>query len=230
MKKNETLSDESYVHPEKKEYTKKEKFLNFMDYYKWWLVCGAIVLSIIVSIVVNALGIGVVKPDYQIACITETGLSEQTADELENTFAAFGEDLNGDGTVKVTINQYIMGSSVDPENEMYYSYAADVKLQADIISCDSYFFLTENPAKLQKQHQILADREGNLPDEFDFETADKAYKWSDCPAHNETELSEDAKKAVSKLYFGRRGFYDTSKVEYLSQYDAMWKKLMGGVF
>ncbi len=215
----------NYVHPEKRRYTKKEKILNFLYYYKWWLVLGAVVLVIIGQIMWSALGIGVIRPDYQIACVMSAGLSEDSVSELENAFAELGEDLNGDGRIKITINQYISGFPADPENEAYYEYASDIKLQADIINGDSYFFIMEDPKKLQKQHQILADADGCLAENSDFSIEGRAYLWNNVPALANMELSEETRSAVKGLYFGRRGYYDTSEEKYIQQNNDLWRRI-----
>ena len=65
---------------------------------------------------------------------------------------------------------------------------------------ESYFFLTDDPYNLQRAYLILANPDGSEPDEYDLETAGKAFRLADCPA-----LS-GADAAFSDLYLGRRWF------------------------
>ncbi len=221
-----TLVEETGFNPgEKREYTNKEKFLNFMHYYKWWILLGIVIIVILGQIIWNALGIGVTKPDYSIACISGYGLTEEAKNRLETEFAKFGEDLNGDGTVKVTINTYVTGAPEDPDSQIYYSYAGDVLIQADIIDNVSCFFLMEDPEKVQRQYQILADENGNLPDDDDYSAEGRAFLWSSVPALDNMDLPDEIKVQVKDLSLGRRGYYDVSEIEYIEQYGIMWEKL-----
>lgn len=223
-------TDENFVVDprRKREYTKKEKILNFLYYYKWWLVLGVLITVILFQIVSSALGFGVVKPDYCIACITGTGLSEEVQSELEKAFAELGEDLNGDGTVKVSVIQYLTGNPIDPENTAYYGYASEIKLQADIIGCDSFVFISEDPEDVQRRYQILADSAGNLPENNNYSAEGRAFLWSDSPALDAMELTEETRRAVSDLYVSRRGYADISKVPFYDKNNEFWQKLAAG--
>ena len=88
----------------KRELTPAEKRKNWWHYHKWHAATAVVLLSILGSIVWNALH--QVKPDYQIAYVGEYALPDDTAAALEAGFAALGEDLNGDGSVVVQLVQY----------------------------------------------------------------------------------------------------------------------------
>lgn len=181
-------------------YSRREKAANWLRYHWLWLVVGAVLLIFGCTILWNILGIGKVKPDYVFAYVGREPLSEEQAAAFEEAVAALGVDVNGDGRVKVTLNQYGTGRTGDAETALYYNQAADAKLLADITKGDSYFFLTDDAYRLQRSYGILANADGSEPDEFDFETADKTVKLSDCSA-----LS-DLDPAFSELVLGRRWF------------------------
>ena len=63
--------------PPPRELSKKEKILNFLDYYKWWLVAGAVGLVLLVNLIWTMLGIGKVRPDYIFAYVTDNKFSEE---------------------------------------------------------------------------------------------------------------------------------------------------------
>lgn len=125
--------------------TPAQKRKNWWDYHKWHVAAGAVLLAIAGSILWDALGIGEIKPDYQVAYVSTNALPEDTAAELEAGFAALGEDLNGDGQVVVRLNQYAVFNG-DAEA----AATAGVALMGDIVECESYFFLLEDPERFKR--------------------------------------------------------------------------------
>ena len=91
---------------EKVELTPAEKRKNWWHYHKWHVVIAVVLVGIGINLVCNALGIGQIRPDYQIAYVGGNTLPDDTATAIEAAFAALGEDLNGDGKVVVQLNQY----------------------------------------------------------------------------------------------------------------------------
>ena len=113
-------------------------------------------------------------------------------------------DVNGDGIVKVELRQYTTNRSGDAETVMYYNYAADTKLLADVTKGESYFFLTEDPKGIQRAYELFAKADGSPPEEGDREIADKVFAWSDCPVLAGLEVEQSS---LCNLYLGRRCFY-----------------------
>ena len=72
---------------------------NWLHYHWVYLVIAAVVLWVGISWLANALHWGETLPDYQIAYVGKNSLPEDTARAIENAFAQYGEDLNGDGVV-----------------------------------------------------------------------------------------------------------------------------------
>ena len=145
---------------EKIEYTKQEKLRNWWQYHKWWLLAGVLVLAAGADILVHMLGLGQVKPDYQVAYVASIPPGDEAAAALEAAMASLGEDCNGDGRITVQVHVYAdMSVSPDPD-AAHYAAAAQVRLMADMESCESYFFLCENPEAFQENYQILAREDG----------------------------------------------------------------------
>ena len=208
----------------KREWTKAEKRRNWLDYHKGWLAAGAVLVWILGSILWNALGIGRVRPDYMFAYVGETALDEQAAAAFEAQAAKLGTDKNGDGKVAVELRQYVTPRTGDKETAIRYEYAASVQLLADLEKKESYFFLTADPAGLQKGYQILANADGSAPDSRDFGIEGKAYAWQDCPGLRNMDLDQ---AAWSHLYLGRRCFYGEAAGNRQAE-DALWQTLMKG--
>lgn len=205
--------------------TRKEKLANWFYYYKWWIVVWVVLLYIIGSILWNALGIGQVKPDYIFAYIGGSGLSEECAASLETELASLGSDVNGDGRVSVELRQYITGYSGDVETAMYYNYASDVVLIADLTKAESYFFLVDDPAGIQKAYQIFAQPDGSPPPDGDSSVAGKVISWEDCPVLAGLKVDQ---AQMEGLWLGRRCFYDEKQAQSHKADDTLWHVITKG--
>lgn len=221
---------------EKVELTPGEKRKNWWHYHKWHVGLGVVLAGIAVSWICSALGIGQVRPDYQAAYVGENALPDDTAAAIEAAFASLGEDLNGDGKVVVRLNQYASASGTDPG----MAVAAEVKLMADIMECESYFFLLEDPEQFQVSYHSLRRLDGSLPEQGDY-AADGTYlAWADCPALAGAELGDfsyevlgetvtgSSEALVSGLSLARRGFWTEDTCAYPEGCDALWSKLTEG--
>lgn len=190
--------------------TKDEKRRNWWYYHKWHVVIAAVLALCAGSILWNALGIGKITPDYSIAYVGSTPLSEETAAALCSGFEALSPDLNGDGKVTVELQQYVNVNTGDSDT-LYYAQAAQVQLVADITECKSYFFLLEDPAGFQRATQALCNLDGSLPSDEDLTPDGKYFIWGDCPVLAGIELGA-AQETVSRLAFARRGFWTEKTV------------------
>lgn len=173
----------------------------------------------------RALGIGEIRPDYIFAYIGREPLPQDCAAALETELAELGEDINGDGRVAVELRQYATQRSGDAETALYYNYAADTLLLADITAGDSYYFLVEDPQGVQKAYQIFARADGTPPEDQDYDVADKVLSWSDCPTLGSLAVDQER---LSQLYIGRRCFFDDKRADVLPAYDAFWQLLTKG--
>lgn len=222
-----------------REYTTKEKLANWFYYNKLWVAVGIIILWVVGSMLWNILGIGQVEPDYRFAYVGRLRLPEDCVSALEAGLASLGTDLNGDGAVTVSLTQHIYTSDSNTEN-MMYSYSADVTILADITEGESCFFLLEDPAAFQLDYQVLAEPDGSMPEEDDYEALDKVYLWGECPVLSSLELGSytdqyldqtetgECQELLENLYLGRRFFYDPAQEEYPEGNDALWNAMTEG--
>ena len=221
---------------EKVELTPAEKRKNWWHYHKWHVVIGVVLVGIGVSLLCNALGIGKVRPDYQVAYVGENALPDDTAAAIEAAFAALGEDQDGDGRVTVRLNQYTSADGMDAQMAM----AAQVTLMADIMNRDSYFFLLEDPDLFQANYQTLQRLDGSLPETGDYSADGMYLAWNDCPALASAELGSysydvagqtvtgSSDELANRLYVARRGFWEDETCKYPEGCDALWDKLTEG--
>ena len=219
---------------ERRELTPEEKRKNWWHYHKWHVVTGVVLAGIGASLVCSALGVGQIKPDYQAAYVGENPLPGGTAAAIENAFASLGEDLNGDGRVTVRLNQY-PASGGDPS----MAAARQTTLMGDLLACESYFFLLEDPEKFQADYEVL--EEDRVPVEGGLYPADGTYlPWAGCPVLAEMELGSYSEQVlgrtvagssdelVSGLYLAHRGFRTEKTALYPEGCGALWNRLTEG--
>ena len=219
---------------EKAELTPAQRRRNWWHYHKWHVGIGVVLVGIAVSLGCSVLGIGQVKPDYQVAYVGENPLPDGAAVAIEEAFASLGDDLNGDGKVVVRLNQYASGG--DPG----LAASAEVQLMADILDCESYFFLLEDPEQFQASYHSLSRLDGSWPEEGDDSARGTYLGWNQCPALAAMELGEysdevlgktvtgDSGALASGLYLARRGFRDKKTTAYPDGCAVLWEKLTQG--
>lgn len=210
---------------------------NWWYYYKWYVICGIIMIGIALRLITNALGIWEKKPDFQIAYIGSSQLPQDTVSALEKAFASIAYDFNGDGEIIVRINQYTDNIPNADADSMYYEYASEIALIGDISDCESYFFLMDDPEHFQREFQLLADPDGSCPDETDYSVEGKVIAWTDCPLLCEADLGAYStvilgetetgsnQELLSGLYIGRRCFYDENITANIDACNDLWRLL-----
>ena len=218
----------------KRELTPAEKRKNWWYYHKWHVVTAVVLLSILGSIVWNALHR--VKPDYQIAYVGGYALPDDTAAALEAGVAVLGEDLNGDGSIVVQLVQYASSDGMDAQTLM----AVEVKLMADLTECESYFFLLEDPEKFQQNYGSMRKLDSSHPVEAGTSGEGEYLAWTQCPVLARMDLGEysyplmgetvsgSSNELLSKLYIARRGFWEGKTVPYSEGCDALWEIITEG--
>lgn len=220
------------------ELTPRQKRANWWYYHKWHVFLGIGLLALGVYLGARMLGVGQVRPDYQVAYVGSTALPEDTVAALETALADLGTDCNGDGQVAVQLNQYVMGDSSG--EGAVYTYAGSTRLMADLDSCESYFFLLEDPAAFQENYQVLRRLDGSLPEETDQDDESCYLSWSQCPVLQELPLGEysekildqeicgDSQELLSSLSVARRGFWTERTCAYAEECDALWGTITRG--
>lgn len=221
---------------DKVELTREEKRRNWWHYHKWHVAIGILLVGISASLTLHALGVGQIKPDYQVAYVGENPLPDDTAAAIESVFAGLGEDLNGDGRVTVQLNQYASTGGADAG----MAASAEVTLMADLLERKSYFFLLDDPDWFQVNYRTLRRLDGSLPEDGNY-SADGTYlAWAGCPAFAEAELggytyevlgktvTGSSDELVSELFLARRGFWTEDTCQYPEGCDALWERLTEG--
>lgn len=159
--------------------TKKDKAKNWWYYNKRILlfiaIVAAVVFSWIYSVATN------VEADYTVALVTSFSLPSEVRDELELYLEPFCDDRNGDGKVKVEVNNYVFGTGSTSQDYQllqaaYTRFAGD----ASVGNCMIYIH-DEDSLKVagSVMEGFFMYNDGTpMPDEArDFENASRP--WSD---------------------------------------------------
>lgn len=217
--------------------TPAEQRKNWWHYHKWHAAIGLALAALGVYLACQALGVGQVRPDYQVAYVGTNLLPDDTAAVIESAFAALGEDLNGDGRVVVRLNQYASAGGADTG----FAASAEVTLMADLLECESYFFLLENPEPFQANYHVLCRLDGSQQEEGPWTAEGPYLSWNQCPALARLEPGEysyilmgetvtgDSGELVSGLYLARRGFWTDKTTAHPEGCAALWERLTEGV-
>lgn len=213
----------------------RKKIENWIYYNKWWVLICAFFALAAVDMLWQA--VKQVKPDYQIACVTESALPEDTVNALQSALAELGQDLNGDGKVVVSIRTYpVLSQSTDPEAARIRA-GNETKLVGDILQSASCFFLLDDPDNFQLRYHTLAMPDGSAPAEEDTEGLSKTVLWADCPVLSGLELGnykesvmgidfeESNQSVLAGLYLGRRYYPNPDSVKNREAYDALWNTI-----
>lgn len=90
--------------------TPREKWDNFWYHYKWWVVAGGFVLLLIIVSVWQISG--TVDADYAVTLVTKDTMSTDAIVSLTAELQKYGVDVNGDGQVRVNVENLVLGQSV----------------------------------------------------------------------------------------------------------------------
>lgn len=217
---------------EERTLTAGEKRRNWLHYHKGHIAVGLALLAAAGGILWDV--ISQVKPDYRIAYVGVSPLPDDTVKAVEAGIAALGEDLNGDGRVTVQLTQYPSGADAGADA------ASRVRLTADVMECESFFFLLENPEEFQRAYQVLCFTDGTLPQEDDLTAAGTYWRWERCPVLAGLELGTYAYELLGQTVTGsssdllsglcvaRRGFWTDKSAPYPEGCQALWEKITEG--
>ena len=189
--------EQAVIEPVRQPQTPKEKWDNWWDYNKNYVLIGLAAVIAVGLMIRNTIVNRAPEPDYQLAVIGSKYLPEETVLALEDALTVYGHDLNGDGKTVVNVVEYPLFS----DDVIYQTtVSAQVRLSVDFEECESVIFLMEDPERVQTQLQILAFPDGSIPAEEEVTSSDIWYAWGDCPVLADLDLGEE----LEGLYVARR--------------------------
>lgn len=230
---------------EKRELTPGEKRRNWWAYHKWYVILAIVCAVVLAHVIQDAVRTRQDKPDYIIAYVGQDPLPEALAISVEEGLAALGEDLNGNGEVRVEVRQFRIAPDTGTENAMILGpmglgQDSSLQLQSNIEMVESMVFLLEDPAAFQSQFPILSRADGSLPDQTPDSPVPLFYSWAHCPALTELELAPievigedsmvtlDPQEALAGLYVARRGLWEEKTGTAIDGGIALWLRMTAG--
>ena len=215
--------EQPVMEPIRQPETPKEKWKNWWDYNKNYVIIGLAAVIAVGLMIRNTIVNRAPEPDYQVAVVGSTRLPEGAVQALEEALAAYGQDVNQDGRTLVEVAEYPLFS----EDVIYQTaMAAQVQLSVDFEECDSIVFLMEEPERVQTHLEILAFPDGRIPEEGEVTSSDIWYGWKECPLLAGLELG-DYQEAFSGLYVARRIMNAEETAEH-AEGIAFWETLTQG--
>ena len=161
----DTIHDRSYLD----KMSKEEKRRNWWDYNKWYVVIGVIAAVMIVYYLIAY--ITRVEPDYYVAMLTQVSVEDAALTDLADHLEQYGEDVNGDGEVKIEVVLYandgvpVEDASYLESVEMFHS-----KYIADFDSCTCMIWITD-----ETSYEMIGEQVDDV-----FAKVDSAYADEEC--------------------------------------------------
>lgn len=136
----------------------KKKLEHIWYYYKWYIVVGAMILSVVASFISERMSM--VEPDWKIGLVTSQYVSEAERQALSARFSQVLPDRDGDGEILVDVMFYQYdGNTMEAENTASFMASA-VQLAADLQNRESVYYLTDVPQLLLEADSTLQQAEG----------------------------------------------------------------------
>lgn len=159
----------------------KSKWENFWYYHKFHLLIALLVIALAAGVIYELTSKE--EPDYQIALLTQTSYPEALTAALEQQIAQYGEDLNGDGRVLVSINSYLIvmeeGKQVsDPSLQMtsVARFLSDLELGSSVI-----YLTDETSFRLHQQTRgLFSNVDGSVSPTGSEEESAMWIPWKEC--------------------------------------------------
>ena len=113
----------------------------FLDYTLPRIIAALMVTGVIAWLIADAFSSP--KPDYVIGYVGSRRLSDESVHAISQALSAYGEDINGNGEVLVSLNQYLIqydSTEADPYEQM----AGISSLSVDLKELDFVCLIVEN--------------------------------------------------------------------------------------
>lgn len=190
--------------------TKQQKIDNWWYYHKVPVLVGIVVL-VIAGLFVRDL-VTNVRPDYQIAYVSQTPLTKDETAEIVSMFEQLGEDVNGDGKVHIVLLTF------DEQVDLPMEYASNIKLTVELASGSNQIFLLQDPVEFQERYGVLMQKDGSSFTEGDSPADCLCYQLQDCPALRPVEK-------FGELYVARR----YAKEQDEAAISSLWNCITAGI-
>ncbi len=210
-----------YTPPPPPPSTPKGKWENFWYHYKW--VTLGVLAVVAIGIILTVQAVTRVKPDYLVCMAMGQGMSESAVTWLENELAALGEDINGDGKVKVTLQPLNIsksaGTHANTNNQAVLAHivARDVLLFA----FDPSYYNNSLAAAMRDGEKFFAPIDASVAGI----SADGTYwNWKGSTALDQAAMKSSV-GVQQELYFGVRAIPSSASEKDRAEFEAHRKLL-----
>ena len=161
-----------------KEYSIWEKISNFFYHNKIYIIAGAAIAAIATFLIYDL--VTTVKPDVAVLFIADDTQVQFLAEDMEDVFAKYAQDYNGDGKIKIRVSYTPASPDLDEMSSMYYHGGDQVKLSAEFMGSDTIMVIGDAPSfgviGITPGDGVFADLGEYFPD--DENVTEMGYKLS----------------------------------------------------
>ncbi len=214
------IAPEDLVVEKPRKLTTAEKRANWWHYH-WYYVAVVAAAVLLLGYFVWSL-VTEVKPDYMVAVVSRTDPDTAFLTEVEDRLESLGEDINGDGNVKVQVKGIWLAFDFETQDASLRQMmqSSEDKLNADFYLCESTIFIVDDPAAMEQKYGCFQKLDGTDPQEGEtVRIEDFAL-----PLEN-TALAEVAGADDTQWYVTRRLSEGVSE-DVLTAANAMWEKFL----
>lgn len=188
--------------------TPREWLANFWYHHKWKVIIGAVLLLTLAVLFGQSLTR--VEPDYLICMVTTQGVSIESDQRLEEVLAAYANDRNGDGKVRVEITCLNVESGTEAVSNQQTVLAHLMARDVDVWAiAPSYYTGTMHTAFNGNESEFFMPLSAmasvaGVSDDL------KYWNWKDCAL---LDTDEQLWSMPKELYWGVRALPDNATEE-----------------
>ena len=127
-------------------------------YYNWGIV--AVAAMVVLGVVYVAHGLmTTVDPDYTVAVVTAESLPDDAVQNLQSALEQYADDVNGDGTVIVQVNNYTWSANASL-TDMNGQMAGATQMNTDLANGESKIWILDDPDGFEQAYGALSEKLG----------------------------------------------------------------------
>ena len=192
----------------------------------WWHYHWYYVLAIVLAVL--AVGYFIwsrvteVEPDYTVAVVSRTDPDTAFLAEVEEKLEALGEDVNGDGKVKVNVKGIWLALDFETQDASLRQLmeSSEEKLNSDFYLAESVIFIIDDPAAMEERYGCFRTLDGTDPQEGAVLTIE------DIAIPLEDTALAGLETAGDTQWYAARRLADGVSDDVLAQTDALWEKIV----
>ena len=185
-------------------------------YYHWGVVAVAAVLVVSVIYVAHGL-LTTVDPDYTVAVVTAESLPDEAVQKLQTALEAYADDVNGDGTVTVQINNYTWSANASL-TDMNGQMAGATQMNTDLANGESKIWILEDPDGFEQAYGALSEKLGE-----NWKT--QLILWSQQPTLSNLDLGSYDTSADGSQSIDVQSRFAGYSVAVFDPSDGLWQAL-----